>query len=462
MRKNSFWEDDAGWATALSLFFFMIFLLLGGIAIDSSRIYQQRTVLMASADSAVLAAVQELPDITAAREAGMRYIEEFFPESRYGIVATESDFVFGRWNSETRSLDMGAVQPDAATLTARFSDAEGYKSRPRHFLLGMFGIDDWELSTQPVAQKLVSSTEVCEGNLLLGNLTDYLLYFGDGRSDANWQSASKGFVGDVAVNGLIASERTSGTFAFHGTIVTNDTTLDGWTEIVQQNPDTAAVQLGQTSTIDALRNDFDIALGTLLALETTPGFSEVDSANLDGLDVTDGEGRTYVIDIETGFSASSTINIFGDQDDLFIFRWDSDPASEELNGTVKFSGGGGIIPRGDLTPSNFIHLAGGLNASGGGSNPGALEVYLQDLPEEAKGGGFFTGYWLTTGDPEKNFESSSFSNAIFVGGWYSTARKFSMTSGTSGVHVAPVVKPNLGACDTSGNAKFAGSSRLVR
>ncbi len=50
------------------------------------------------------------------------------------------------------------------------------------------------------------------------------------------------------------------------------------------------------------------------------------------------------------------------------------------------------------------------------------------------GGGFFVGYWLTTG--KDNGETSSFSNAIFVGGWYTTTIKFSMRSGTSGVYIS--------------------------
>lgn len=36
-------------------------------------------------------------------------------------------------------------------------------------------------------------------------------------------------------------------------------------------------------------------------------------------------------------------------------------------------------------------------------------------------------------------ETSSLSNGIFVGGWYSLTTKFSMTSGTSGVYIAPPV-----------------------
>lgn len=103
-----------------------------------------------------------------------------------------------------------------------------------------------------------------------------------------------------------------------------------------------------------------------------------------------------------------------------------------------------------MTATNFINVAGDINASGGGTNPaspypqgpryddglGALITGGSDFA----GGGFFTGYWLTTGDPVKG-ETSSLSNAIFVGGWYSSTTKFSMTSGTSGVYVSPIPEP---------------------
>ena len=44
------------------------------------------------------------------------------------------------------------------------------------------------------------------GGINLGNLTDYLLFFSNGSTDANWQGATKGFIGDVAVDGIQADE----------------------------------------------------------------------------------------------------------------------------------------------------------------------------------------------------------------------------------------------------------------
>src|SRR5437762_5285205 len=74
------------------------------------------------------------------------------------------------------------------------------------------------------------------GGVDLGNLPKYLFFFANGSQDANWQGATKGFNGDVAVNGIVASERTSGGVPYKGTIFTNDSTLGAWQNIVNQNP----------------------------------------------------------------------------------------------------------------------------------------------------------------------------------------------------------------------------------
>jgi len=91
-------------------------------------------------------------------------------------------------------------------------------------------------------------------------------------------------------------------------------------------------------------------------------------------------------------------------------------------------------------------FAGDIDASGGGST--TARAYPQgprfnngagaliNGGADFGGGGFFTGYWLTTGDPVSG-DTHSLSNAVFVGGWYTLSDKFSLTSGTSGVYVAP-------------------------
>ncbi|GFP74495.1 beta strand repeat-containing protein [Clostridium fungisolvens] len=294
------------------------------------------------------------------------------------------------------------------------------------------------------------------GGVNLGNLPSYLFFFQNGSVDANWQGATKGFVGDVAVKGTVAKERTSGTVPYAGTIYTDDNTLGAWQQIVNDNPGQASGVTGQVSRINGLQADLISAFNQINALPATPGFESRSSTSLDGLNTQNGINETFVINITSGFQVSSQIDITGDAGDVYILRWDTDAdPTNGYQGQVKFQSGGAIVPHGGLTPANFINVAGDINSSGGGSTPpppypqgprlndgqGALINGGQDF----SGGGFFTGYWLTTGapttlDPVSGLyigETQSLSNGIFVGGWYTLTTKFSMTSGTSGVHVSP-------------------------
>jgi hypothetical protein len=309
--------------------------------------------------------------------------------------------------------------------------------RPR--LLVRLGLEHLEDRRTP------SSTIL--GGVDLGQLPDHLFLFANGSQDANWQSASKGFVGDVAVNGQVAKERTSGTIAYSGTIFTNDSNLGAWQKIVNDNPGQAAASFGNTALISDLTSQLNAAFDQINGLAVTPGFANRSSTSLDGLNTENGIAETIVINVASGFQVSSKIDVTGDASDVFVLRWDTDSDfANGYQGQVKFQSGGAIVPHGGLTAGNFIHVAGNINASGGGSNPSAPYPQGPRLDEGAgalinggkdfSGGGFFTGYWLTTGDPTSG-DTSSLSNAIFVGGWYTLTDKFSMTSGTSGVHVSP-------------------------
>lgn len=292
------------------------------------------------------------------------------------------------------------------------------------------------------------------GGVDLGNLTNNLFVFTDGSVDANWQGATKGFVGDVAVDGIHASERTSGGVPYKGTLYTNDTSLGAWQAIVTQNtaPAVAVTQafrsLNQVAMIAGLESNLNNAFSQINALPATTGYTSVSSSVLGGLNTQNGINETFVMNITSGLTVNGTVlNVTGDAGDVFILRWDTSTTTAGYQGQVKFQSGGAINPLGGLTPGNFINVAGDIASSGGGGNPSGLATYLAQIPaiengSNVNGGGFFTGYWLTTGDPTDH-ETSSLSNAIFVGGWYTDTTKFSMTSGTSGVYVVPVPEPGL-------------------
>jgi hypothetical protein len=289
----------------------------------------------------------------------------------------------------------------------------------------------------------------------MGNLTDYLFVFTNGSVDANWQSASKGYIGNVAVNGVVASERTSGTIPYAGTIYTNNNTLGPYQNIINANTGQASYYLNESTRLTNLKTDLENAFKQINALTTTSGYSGVSAMSLDGLNTQNGINQTFVINITSGFQVSNHINITGDAGDLFVLRWDNDANfSNGYNGQVKFQSGGAIIPLGGLKPTNFISVAGDINSSGGGSNP-ALPFpqgprinngtgSLINGGSNFNGGGFFTGYWLTTGTPtiapagEQPYgKTAAQSNGIFVGGWYTKTTEFSLTGGSSGVYIQP-------------------------
>jgi uncharacterized repeat protein (TIGR01451 family) len=329
---------------------------------------------------------------------------------------------------------------------------------------GRFGVGN---DTRPAQTGIQPSA-----GINLGDLTKYLFVFADGRTDANWQGATKGFSGDVVVDGLQAKERTSGGVPYAGTLYTNDSTGGAWKSIVDQNAGQATLVTNQTSLVSKLEQDLVAAIKDIGALTATPtasfggksyNFASLASTTLNGLNTTDGVAQTFVINVTSGLGVNSKINISGDAGDVFVLRWDTDAnAANGFQGQVKFQSGGGIVPGGGLGVGNFIHVAGDINSSGGGSNPADPYPQAPTLADgtiikggaKFSGGGFFTGYWLTTGAPSTTRDSvtglftgptASLSNGIFAGGWYSLTTKFSMTSGTSGMHVCPnpcLITPN--------------------
>jgi hypothetical protein len=285
------------------------------------------------------------------------------------------------------------------------------------------------------------------------NLTNYFMLFTNGSGGANWQGASNGYVGNIAIDGIQASETTSGTFPYADAIFTNSGTLNGWQSIISSNSGQAYSSYNQRSLITGLENELENAFTLINSLAVTRGYDGINISSLNGLNTQNGIAETFVINVTSGFQVSSPIKITGDANDLFIFRWDTDKNfSNGYNGQVKFQSGGAIVPLGNLTAVNFINVAGDINSSGGGNTPAAPYPqgprYNNGLGslisggKDFKGGGFFTGYWLTTGAPtiftpgqQPYGQTSPQSKAIFVGGWYTKSTKFSLTSGSSGVYV---------------------------
>ena len=146
-------------------------------------------------------------------------------------------------------------------------------------LLSLKWINNFNVKTKKVLSILLGSilltpvtvSATTLGGVDLGNLTNYLFVFTNSYEDANLQAASKGFLGDIAVDGIEASERTSGTTAFSGTIFTNGSTQDAWQTIIDDNPSQSSGVTGENSRIADLQADLVSAIQQINALSPTPG-----------------------------------------------------------------------------------------------------------------------------------------------------------------------------------------------
>ncbi len=143
------------------------------------------------------------------------------------------------------------------------------------------------------------------GGVNLGALPNYVMFISNGSGDANWQGATKGFVGDVAVNGVRAKERTSGGVPYAGTVFTNDSSLGAWQKIVDQNSGQASASFGQTTRINGLTADLVRAMQQINALPATAGYGGVSSSSLNGLNVRNGRNEVFVINVTSGLGFSS-------------------------------------------------------------------------------------------------------------------------------------------------------------
>jgi Flp pilus assembly protein TadG len=444
--RTSFFPEQQGSVTIFGLAILIMSTFFCAVVIDAANAWTFRQRLQNVADAAALAAVRELPNLQSARAAALEIVELNLPRVRFGETIKSEDIVFLQYDfatqAQTQVSDNDTRVANSVRVDVSRTSLRG--GQVPTFVLGLLGVlDGWDI----VGSATAASTP-CPPPLL-GRLTDYLFVFTRG-ADLTWGDPSPGYVGDIAVNGLDSKLSASGTYPYTGTIFTNASTLDGWERVLNNNPGTARASYSQRDRITSLTADFDAAVAAIRAMPVTPGFERVNLSHLNGLDTRDGENRTYVMNI-TSWSSTGVVRIWGDPGDTFIMRWDTDPSTSAMDGRVLFESGGGIDPRGELRPTNFVHLAGDISASSGGRVPDGLVQWVSGIQNQVTGGGFFTGYWLTLG--ASNGGTATTPYARFVGGWFTRTNKFKFHTDSAGIRV-PLPTEGLLVCP-------AQSSRLI-
>ena len=138
----------------------------------------------------------------------------------------------------------------------------------------------------------------------------------------------------------------SGFVPYAGTIYTNGANLDAWQGIVDDNPLQATGVMNQIARLSGLQTNLSSAFTQINGLPASVGYTSVLSTSLDGLNTQNGISETFVINVTSGLTVSSQIDITGDATDAFILRWDSDANSANgYQGQAKFQSGGAIVLR---------------------------------------------------------------------------------------------------------------------
>ncbi len=174
MSVPSFIEDESGGYTIWSLTWFMLYVALGGIAVDMSDAFRNQTILQSTADASALAGVIALPDENAAVTEALAYSVNNMATGINGQVLKGAEVTVGTWDFGARSFSPGGATPNAVrTVTRRDSYNENPLATAFLPILGVVGIDAtrFNISVEAVAARNVPGC-INKNGLVANNKVD--------------------------------------------------------------------------------------------------------------------------------------------------------------------------------------------------------------------------------------------------------------------------------------------------
>ncbi len=149
-------RDDRGGAVAV-FFAASVMMLLGmaAIAVDLSYLYSLRGKLQNTADAAVLASADELPDTDTVKEIALTYGPKNMAASEHGAVIAEDGVETGNWDFRARTFTADDTPINAVRVTAGRSDDNG--NPVILFFAQTLGFTTSDVVTQAVSAQLTIS-----------------------------------------------------------------------------------------------------------------------------------------------------------------------------------------------------------------------------------------------------------------------------------------------------------------
>ena len=148
--KQTFAEEEDGSATPLAIFFCLIFIVMGGLAVDYHKAVSEYTEMQIAADTAAHAALytREFESAEDSVDMAMQTIGEMLPDIQFGDAIIASDVEFGVWDPDTQQFTVDSSSKTSVRVWAEMEPSRGNTSRT--ILLSMIGFDDFTLRTNAV------------------------------------------------------------------------------------------------------------------------------------------------------------------------------------------------------------------------------------------------------------------------------------------------------------------------
>jgi Flp pilus assembly protein TadG len=166
---RKFIGDETGGYTVWSLIWFSLYVAMGGLAVDVTDAYRNRTLLQSTADAAALAGVMSLPDTADAVAQAVGYAENNMAVATNGHVVDPAEVYTGNWDTDAESFTVNGTPLNAVYVVARRA-GENENPLATNFLR-IIGLQKFDINVDAVAIKFVPSC-LTQNGLVAANQVD--------------------------------------------------------------------------------------------------------------------------------------------------------------------------------------------------------------------------------------------------------------------------------------------------
>ncbi len=164
---DRFLRDERGGYTVWGLLWFMLYVGVGGLAVDVTDAYRNQTLLQATADAAALAGIMSpLDDENEVDTWAVAYAGFNMASSVHGEVLKTTEVDIGTWNFTDREFSVGGANPNAVRAITR-RDATNANPVATNFLR-IIGLDTWNVSAEAIA---AIGVDICANNGIISGGT---------------------------------------------------------------------------------------------------------------------------------------------------------------------------------------------------------------------------------------------------------------------------------------------------